>query len=51
MEALTAVQVGLLSLYDMLKAVDPAMTIGPVRLLEKHGGRHGSWHHPEHGHG
>ena len=46
MEALTAVQVGLLTLYDMLKAVDPAMTIGPVRLLEKHGGRQGSWRHP-----
>ncbi|MEB3243091.1 MAG: cyclic pyranopterin monophosphate synthase MoaC [Cyanobacteriota bacterium] len=46
MEALTAVQVGLLTLYDMLKAADPAMTIGPVRLLEKHGGRHGSWRHP-----
>ena len=51
MEALTAVQIGLLTLYDMLKAADPAMTIGPVRLLEKHGGRHGSWHHPDHGHG
>jgi cyclic pyranopterin phosphate synthase len=48
MEALTAVQIGLLTLYDMLKAADPAMTIGPVRLLEKHGGRHGSWWHPEH---
>jgi cyclic pyranopterin phosphate synthase len=47
MEALTAVQVGLLTLYDMLKAVDPAMTIGPVRLLDKHGGRHGSWRHPD----
>ena len=47
MEALTAVQVGLLTLYDMLKAADPAMTIGPVRLLEKHGGHHGSWRHPE----
>jgi cyclic pyranopterin phosphate synthase len=46
MEALTAVQVGLLTLYDMLKAVDPAMTIGPVRLLEKQGGRHGPWRHP-----
>ncbi len=46
MEALTAVQVGLLTLYDMLKAVDPAMTIGPVRLLEKLGGRHGPWRHP-----
>lgn len=47
MEALTAVQVGLLTLYDMLKSADRAMTIGPVRLLEKHGGRHGSWRHPE----
>ncbi|MFN7677650.1 MAG: cyclic pyranopterin monophosphate synthase MoaC [Cyanobacteriota bacterium] len=46
MEALTAVQVGLLTLYDMLKAVDPAMTIGPVRVLEKRGGRHGTWRHP-----
>ncbi len=46
MEALTAVQVGLLTLYDMLKAVDPAMTIGPVRLLSKQGGRHGAWSRP-----
>ena len=46
MEALTAVQVGLLTLYDMLKAVDPAMTLGPVRVLEKRGGRHGPWRHP-----
>ena len=47
MEALTAVQVGLLTLYDMLKSADPAMTIGPVRLLEKQGGRHGPWRHPD----
>jgi cyclic pyranopterin phosphate synthase len=47
MEALTAVSVACLTLYDMLKAADPAMTIGPVRLLEKHGGRHGSWRHPD----
>jgi cyclic pyranopterin phosphate synthase len=47
MEALTAVQVGLLTLYDMLKAADRAMTIGPVRLLEKRGGRRGLWRHPE----
>ncbi|MEB3184235.1 MAG: cyclic pyranopterin monophosphate synthase MoaC [Cyanobacteriota bacterium] len=47
MEALTAVQVGLLTLYDMLKSADRAMTIGPVRLLEKHGGRGGSWRHPQ----
>ncbi len=46
MEALTAVQVGLLTLYDMLKSADPAMTIGPVRLLEKTGGRQGPWRHP-----
>ena len=47
MEALTAVQVGLLTLYDMLKSADPAMTIGPVRLLRKEGGRHGPWTHQE----
>ncbi|MFM8276611.1 MAG: cyclic pyranopterin monophosphate synthase MoaC [Cyanobium sp.] len=46
MEALTAVQVGLLTLYDMLKSVDRAMQIGPVRLLSKSGGRHGDWQHP-----
>ncbi len=46
MEALTAVQVGLLTLYDMLKSADPAMTIDGVRLLRKHGGRHGDWQHP-----
>jgi len=46
MEALTAVQVGLLTLYDMVKAADPAMTIGPVRLLAKSGGRHGEWRYP-----
>jgi cyclic pyranopterin monophosphate synthase len=43
MEALTAVQVGLLTLYDMLKSADRAMTIGPVRLLRKSGGRSGDW--------
>ena len=47
MEALTAVQVGLLTLYDMLKSADPAMTIGSVRLLHKSGGRHGEWRRPE----
>jgi cyclic pyranopterin phosphate synthase len=47
MEALTAVQLGLLTLYDMLKSADPAMTIGPVRLLAKSGGRHGEWQHPD----
>jgi cyclic pyranopterin phosphate synthase len=43
MEALTAVQVGLLTVYDMCKAVDRGMTITDVRLLEKHGGKSGSW--------
>lgn len=41
MEALTAVGVGLLTIYDMCKAVDRAMTIRDVRLLEKSGGRSG----------
>jgi cyclic pyranopterin phosphate synthase len=41
MEALTAVQVGLLTVYDMLKAVDRAMVISDVRLLEKRGGKSG----------
>jgi len=43
MEALTAVQVGLLTIYDMLKAVDRGMVIGDVRLLEKRGGKSGDW--------
>lgn len=43
MEALTAVQVALLTIYDMLKAVDRGMTITRVRLLEKHGGKSGSF--------
>ncbi len=43
MEALTAVQVGLLTIYDMCKAVDRGMTIGDVRLLEKKGGKSGHW--------
>ena len=42
MEALTAVSVALLTLYDMLKAVDKAMVIGGVRVVEKPGGRSGS---------
>lgn len=41
MEALTAVSVGLLTIYDMCKAVDRAMTIRDIRLLEKSGGRSG----------
>jgi len=41
MEALTGVSLGLLVLYDMLKAVSHRMEIGPVRLLLKEGGRRG----------
>ncbi len=43
MEALTAVQIALLTVYDMCKAVDRGMTITQVRLLEKAGGRSGHW--------
>jgi cyclic pyranopterin phosphate synthase len=43
MEALTAVQVALLTIYDMCKAVDRGMTINDVRVLEKHGGKSGSF--------
>jgi len=43
MEALTAVQVSLLTIYDMCKAVDRGMSIEGVRLLEKSGGRSGDW--------
>jgi cyclic pyranopterin phosphate synthase len=43
MEALTAVQVALLTVYDMCKAVDRGMTITAVRVLEKHGGKSGSF--------
>ncbi|KZE24933.1 cyclic pyranopterin monophosphate synthase MoaC [Crenobacter luteus] len=43
MEALTAVGVGLLTIYDMCKAVDRGMTIDGVRLLEKEGGKSGHW--------
>jgi cyclic pyranopterin phosphate synthase len=43
MEALNAVQVALLTVYDMCKAVDRGMVIADVRLLEKSGGRSGLW--------
>jgi cyclic pyranopterin phosphate synthase len=43
MEALTAVNVALLTIYDMCKAVDRGMTITGVQLLEKHGGKSGSY--------
>ncbi|MBA3941301.1 MAG: cyclic pyranopterin monophosphate synthase MoaC [Sphingopyxis sp.] len=43
MEALTAASVALLTLYDMAKALDRAMVLGDIRLLEKSGGRSGDW--------
>jgi cyclic pyranopterin phosphate synthase len=43
MEALTAVQVGLLTVYDMCKAVDRGMVMGDIRVLEKRGGKSGHW--------
>jgi cyclic pyranopterin phosphate synthase len=43
MEALTAVSVACLTIYDMAKAVDRGMAITGIRVLEKHGGRSGSW--------
>ncbi|MFN7571557.1 MAG: cyclic pyranopterin monophosphate synthase MoaC [Betaproteobacteria bacterium] len=43
MEALTAVQIGLLTIYDMCKAADRGMTIEAVQLREKHGGKSGSF--------
>jgi cyclic pyranopterin monophosphate synthase len=48
MEALTAVQVGLLTIYDMCKAVDRGMQIDSVRLIEKRGGKSGVWTRDEH---
>ena len=43
MEALTAVQVALLTIYDMCKKAERGMTLGPVQLLEKSGGASGHW--------
>lgn len=43
MEALTAVQVGLLTIYDMCKAVDRGMVMSEIKVLEKHGGKSGDW--------
>jgi cyclic pyranopterin monophosphate synthase len=43
MEALTAVSVAALTLYDMIKAVDPAARIDDIRVLRKDGGKHGTW--------
>ena len=43
MEALTAVQIGLLTIYDMCKAAERGMVMGEIRVLEKHGGKLGDW--------
>ena len=43
MEALTAVQIGLLTVYDMCKAVDRGMVMSDIRVMEKHGGKSGDW--------
>jgi len=47
MEALTAVQIGLLTVYDMCKAADRGMVMGEIRVLEKHGGKSGDWVAPD----
>jgi cyclic pyranopterin phosphate synthase len=47
MEALTAVQIALLTIYDMCKAVDRGMTLTDIGLLEKRGGKSGAWQRPE----
>ncbi|MEQ1501016.1 MAG: cyclic pyranopterin monophosphate synthase MoaC [Myxococcota bacterium] len=43
MEALAAVSAALLTVYDMLKAIDRGIVLGPIRLVEKSGGRSGAW--------
>jgi len=47
MEALTAVSTGLLTIYDMCKAVDRGMIISDIKLVEKHGGKSGEWLQPK----
>ena len=47
MEAMVAVSTALLTVYDMAKAIDKAMVIGEVRLIEKRGGKSGTWTAPE----
>ena len=46
MEAMTAVSVALLTVYDMAKAIDKAMVIDGIRLIEKRGGKSGDWRAP-----
>jgi cyclic pyranopterin phosphate synthase len=43
MEAMSAVAIGALAVYDMVKGIDRGLVIGPIRLLEKRGGRSGTW--------
>jgi len=47
MEALTGVSVALLTIWDLVKPVNPALEIGPIRLLYKSGGKRGTWIHPD----
>jgi cyclic pyranopterin phosphate synthase len=47
MEALTAVSVAALTIYDMAKALDKGMVIGAIRLMEKQGGKSGEWRRNE----
>jgi cyclic pyranopterin phosphate synthase len=47
MEAMTAVQIALLTIYDMCKAVDKGMTMQEIRLLKKSGGKSGDWQRAE----
>ncbi len=51
MEALTALAVGALTVYDMIKALDPAARIGDIRLVRKQGGKTGAWEAPQGSHG
>ncbi|WP_011580978.1 MULTISPECIES: cyclic pyranopterin monophosphate synthase MoaC [Chelativorans] len=51
MEALTAVSVACLTIYDMAKALDKAMVITDIRLVEKRGGKSGTWRMEDAGHG
>jgi len=48
MEALSAVNSALLSIYDLTKAIEPVLTISDIRLNTKTGGKHGDWTHPDH---
>ena len=43
MESMAAESIGLLTLYDMLKSIDPGMTLGQIALIHKDGGRNGAW--------